>query len=1155
MDCYSFTDQSPLQTDIHLPLLSDSELPIASNIQRQEFIPDPDDIIYAGMTNIGLDSNLEAAEIPGDPFADNLDLSLYTVDKGCDPPKIPSDSTDTDSPPMLLGIGPLTQKDMPEKSMTKSERKHGGVQKRRRLSTRHSPQQAVQECSQCGKSFSSASALSKHYLTHSHERRHICRICNKAFKRQDHLSGHLLTHQKNKPYVCMEHGCDKSYCDSRSLRRHYEVQHSLYCQKEPFPDNSTKDLDSTESTLFPPTTHARVLQCDVAMGQRPPAIESLPQKSSLPNRELLRPLMSNLCQKVPSDTGTNGSNVTLHYPTQARTTGSTFTNPTICFSERLGTVTQTKYRLLQREQSSGSNCNTSDSYNRVNTSHFSATNPTGSCIASLDSCVMDSMIHSQTSQPAQFTLDSSRPASWPQAVSADHTSSRNETVSTRQQVNQDLVWTNNLATYSGSKGAYSYIVPSSQSSEEVSATFSGGALHKLDSFAQTFTKENLDIQSSSPVAKSPGENSTSSQFDACGNVFRQILSSKTNLSQWQAFPEQKHQVFQEPHSLNQEHQQQGEDIYSLYSIPQEEDGPSSVLCSTTENVEESGEKFQCDRCQGVFHFLEGLNCHSCPQEGMGSQHLLEDSVKSQKAIDNVNEKMDHGGLLYQHLEDKFSALLLEKPLEENASTPLVIPVSVPVRGAGPVKENKTEDSLVLPKKSAAVGLTTNASPIQALESGKPGSINCRGHSKKQRRKRCRPEPLIIPSPSSSQIGVLPGMVLYQSHMRSPACLADHLLENFQPPPYTPPPMLSPIRHGSGLYFNRICSLPGNRAPYSMYTPKGTPGSFVDGICGISMVKDDSIITIEPHINIGTRFQAEIPLLQDESLVEDSVHQADLVWKPWDNIETNKVTQARVTDLLNLACSSVFPGGGTNLELALHCLHDTHGDILAALEILLMKGARRDPAHPLGDYHYTGTEKWTVAEKKIFSQAICLYNKDFFLMQKMIKLKTVAQCVEYYYTWKKQLKFEWKRTHLLEKEEVNHETDSTGDTKELKKLLLLPSQDMGTPSQSRVNRENPKKKVARAKSGFCPSIHCQAAVPEKNEKKFSMGNFPCKECTKVFDKVKSRNAHMKCHRQQEEQERQAEMKRSRIRLKVEIKEEPEETAVVFNLTDWQNVSTL
>lgn len=37
--------------------------------------------------------------------------------------------------------------------------------------------------------FSSASSLSKHYLTHSQERKHVCRICSKAFKRQDHLYG------------------------------------------------------------------------------------------------------------------------------------------------------------------------------------------------------------------------------------------------------------------------------------------------------------------------------------------------------------------------------------------------------------------------------------------------------------------------------------------------------------------------------------------------------------------------------------------------------------------------------------------------------------------------------------------------------------------------------------------------------------------------------------------------------------------------------------------------------------------------------------------------------------------------------------------------------------------------------------------------------
>ncbi|XP_051899996.1 zinc finger protein 541-like [Pristis pectinata] len=867
MDCYSFTDESSLQTDMHLPLLSDSELPIASNIQRQEFIPDPDEIIYAGMTNIELDSNLEAAEIPGDPFADNLDLSLYT------------------------------------------------------------------ECSQCGKSFSSASALSKHYLTHSHERRHVCRICSKAFKRQDHLSGHLLTHQKNKPYVCMEHGCDKSYCDSRSLRRHYEVQHGLYCQREPFPDNNSKDLDSTESMLFPQVGHTQALQCDVAMAQRPtPQMESLPQRSSLPNRELLRPLMSNICQKVP---------------------GKSSKNVSVSRKER---------------QKLDTSC---------------------------------------TAPPSQVAMNS------------------------------------------------------------------------------------FSVQNS--------------------------LRSMEDYLQKEHFHESV----------------QGEDIYSLCSIPQEEDGHSSVLCkdllsgNTTGNLEENGEKFRCERCQGVFHFLKGLNCHSCPREGMGKQHSLEDGVKPQK-----------------------------KPLEEHVATPLVIPVSVPVKAVGLAKDRKAEDSPVTPKKLAATRLTSNDSPVQVLETGKPVSVNCRGPSKKQRRKRCRPEPLFIPSPSSSQTGVPPGMVLYQSHMRSPVCLADHLLENFQPPSYTPPPMLSPIRHGSGLYFNRICSQPGSRAPYSAYIPKGIPGSVVDGvngICGLSVVKDDSIITIQPHINIGTRFQAEIPLLQDKSLVEDSVHQADLVWKPWDDIETNKVTQARVTDLLNLACSSVLPGGGTNLELALHCLHDTRGDILAALDILLMKGARQDAAHPPGDYHYTGTENWTTAEKKMFNKAICLYNKDFFLMQKMIKHKTVAQCVEYYYTWKKQLKFEWKRTHLLE-EEIKHEADSARDGKEFKKLLFLASQNMSVPSQSSANRENLKKKVVRAKSSASPSIHCQAGVQDKSEKKLSMANFPCKECTKVFAKVKSRNAHMKCHRQQEEQERQAEMKRSRIRFKVEIKEEPEETVVVFNPNNLQNITT-
>lgn len=84
----------------------------------------------------------------------------------------------------------------------------------------------TQICSICSKAFSNASALAKHRLTHSEERRYQCNICSKAFKRQDHLNGHLLTHRSTKPFACMAEGCGKSYCDARSLRRHKENHHS-----------------------------------------------------------------------------------------------------------------------------------------------------------------------------------------------------------------------------------------------------------------------------------------------------------------------------------------------------------------------------------------------------------------------------------------------------------------------------------------------------------------------------------------------------------------------------------------------------------------------------------------------------------------------------------------------------------------------------------------------------------------------------------------------------------------------------------------------------------------------------------------------------------------------------------------------------------------
>lgn len=95
----------------------------------------------------------------------------------------------------------------------------------------------------------------------------------------------MLTHQKTKPFVCIEPGCSKSYCDYRSLRRHYEVQHGLCILKEAPPEE--------EACGDFPHTH----EAPRSLG--PPEARS--PGSLLPSRDLLRCLVSSIVhQKIPS---------------------------------------------------------------------------------------------------------------------------------------------------------------------------------------------------------------------------------------------------------------------------------------------------------------------------------------------------------------------------------------------------------------------------------------------------------------------------------------------------------------------------------------------------------------------------------------------------------------------------------------------------------------------------------------------------------------------------------------------------------------------------------------------------------------------------------------------------------------------------------------
>ncbi|KAM6288783.1 zinc finger protein 541 [Aegotheles albertisi] len=361
---------------------------------------------------------------------------------------------------------------------------------------------------------------------------------------------------------------------------------------------------------------------------------------------------------------------------------------------------------------------------------------------------------------------------------------------------------------------------------------------------------------------------------------------------------------------------------------------------------------------------------------------------------------------------------------------------------------------------------------------------------RKRRRQTQPKSLLIPAPPAA--AAPPGLGgCYQSNLRSPVLLVDHLLRDlFQCSPYTPPPMLSPVREGSGLYCSTLRSSAGGGDPDRLL--RAVLGR-VERDFGFRLLGDSARIRVQPHINVGSEFQAEIPDLRERSQLEEDEEVAALVWKPWGDIVTNPETQHRVTALLDTACSSAVPGGGTNIELALHCLHEARGDVLEALEVLLSGGAPKPESHPLADYHYAGSDAWVLPERRLFQRALSRHKKDFHLIQKEIRTKTVSQCVEYYYTWKKQIKLDTGRARVVGKKVKRDEAEVEEAGEEAvcsprTRPQLLPK---GSP-EVKQSPEAPGIPIP-AGSGANPGV------------------FPCEECERVFDRIKARNAHMKRHR--------------------------------------------
>nr|CAD7257036.1 unnamed protein product [Timema shepardi] len=179
--------------------------------------------------------------------------------------------------------------------------------------------------------------------------------------------------------------------------------------------------------------------------------------------------------------------------------------------------------------------------------------------------------------------------------------------------------------------------------------------------------------------------------------------------------------------------------------------------------------------------------------------------------------------------------------------------------------------------------------------------------------------------------------------------------------------------------------------------------------------------------------------------------------------------------LEFACCAAVPGGGRNKEYALHLLHMCHGNIHEAMLKLMQPTPFLPSGHPLLAYDYCESDRWSADEMDSFHQGLLKHDKDFL---------SIAQ-----------------EANDVELVSTSSET----------RLFVCEYPDCSASFNSRAALNGHIRIHGGGVCGRSPTPDKRPATATPPALGDLLEEFPCKICGKVFNKVKSRSAHMKSHR--------------------------------------------